>query len=87
MPRNIPASPWPFVGMAGLASALFLYGASVLVAPWWAVVLLLAAWLGFFVTGCRWWTPHPKRLPLLAVASIVFWFLALLGGSILFDWS
>ncbi|WP_156388691.1 hypothetical protein [Nocardioides sp. Root151] len=87
MSRNVPASPWPFVGMGGLACALFLYGASGLVAPWWAVVVLLLVWVGFLVTACVWWTPHPKRLPVLAVVAIAFWFVALLGGSILFDWS
>ncbi|KRF15503.1 hypothetical protein ASG90_12510 [Nocardioides sp. Soil797] len=87
MPRNVPASPWPFVGMGGLACAFFLYGASALVAPWWFVALLMLVWVAFLVTGCRWWTPYPKRLPILAVASIVVWFVTLLGGSVLFDWS
>ena len=71
MPRNEPTSPLPFVGMGGLACALFLYGASGLVAPWWAVAVLLLVWVGFFVTACLWWTPHPKRLPVLAVVAVV----------------
>lgn len=73
--------------MGGLACAFFLYGASALVAPWWFVALLMLVWVAFLVTGCRWWTPYPKRLPILAVASIVVWFVTLLGGSVLFDWS
>lgn len=87
MPRNEPASPLPFIGMGGLACALFLYGASGLVAPWWAVVLLLLVWVVFFAVGCAWWTQHPRRLPVLAVVAIVFWFVALLGGAAVFDWS
>ena len=31
------------------------YAASGLVAPWWAVALLLALWLVLFVRACRWW--------------------------------
>ena len=37
-------SPWPFVGMAGMACVFFLYAASGLLAPWWAVVVLLVLW-------------------------------------------
>ena len=48
--------PWPFVGMAGMACAFFLYAASGLVAPWWGVVLLLLVWLVLFVIACAWWT-------------------------------
>ena len=70
------ASPWPFVGMAGMAAAFFLYAASGLVAPWWGLTILLFVWLVLFVTACRWWTPHPRRLPLLAIVAVVFWYLA-----------
>lgn len=71
---NQKISPWPFIGMGGLACALFLYGASVLLVPWWAVLILVVLWLVLFVAACRWWTPHPGRLPWLALFSIVFWF-------------
>ena len=62
--------------MAGMAAAFFLYAASGLVAPVWALTVLMFVWLVLFVTACRWWTPHPRRLPLLAVAAVVFWFAA-----------
>jgi hypothetical protein len=80
-------SPWPFVGMGGLACAFFLYAASGLVAPWWGVVLLLLVWLAFFVTACLWWTPYPARLPLLALASWVFWFAAVTAGGAWLGWT
>ena len=67
------ASPWPFVGMTGLACALFLYAASVLFAPWWVVTLLILAWLGLLLLAAAWWTPHPTRLPWVAVAAFVLW--------------
>ena len=38
-------------------------------APVWALTVLMFVWLVLFVTACRWWTPHPKRVPLLAVAA------------------
>jgi len=66
-----------------MTASLFLYGASLLVAPWYAVAGLLVVWLGFFVLCLRWWTPHPGRLPWVAVASMVVWFVLLVGGSAL----
>ena len=44
-------------------------------------------WLVLFVTACRWWTPHPRRLPLLAVAAVVFWFLAVSAGVAWLGWT
>lgn len=68
-----PVSPWPFVGMAGMASVLFLYGASVLFLPWWAVVLLVVVWIALFVVACAWWTLHPTWVPGVAGAALVVW--------------
>jgi hypothetical protein len=73
-----PVSPWPFVGMAGMASVLFVYGASVLFLPWWAVVVLVVAWVALFVVACAWWTLHPTWVPWVAVAALAVW-LAFLG--------
>ena len=83
-PRQI--SPWPFVGMGLMAATLFLYGASGLLAPAWAVVALLLVWLVLFVLSCRWWTPHPKRLPFVALFAVVFWFAALVAGGAFLGW-
>ncbi len=80
-PTRTKASPWPFVGMIGMAAAFFLYAASGLVAPVWALTVLMFVWLVLFVTACRWWTPHPRRVPLLAVAAVVFWFAAITAGG------
>ena len=66
-------SPWPFVGMAGMACALFLYLASLLFAPWWAVALLVVVWIGLFVAACAWWTPHPRWVPVVAVVALLAW--------------
>jgi len=86
-PARHKASPWPFVGMAGMAAAFFLYAASGLVAPVWALTLLMFVWLALFVTACRWWTPHPTWVPLLPVAAVVFWFAAVTAGVAWLDWT
>ncbi|KQW43992.1 hypothetical protein ASC77_21605 [Nocardioides sp. Root1257] len=75
--RLTPASPWPFVGMAGMACAFFLYAASGLIVPWWAVVLLLGVWVALFAVACAWWTLHPTRLPWVAVLALVVWVAAI----------
>jgi len=80
-------SPWPFVGMAGMACAFFLYAASGLLAPWWAVVVLLLVWLVLLVVATRWWTPHPNRVPLVAVLAVVLWFAAMNAGGAWLGWT
>jgi hypothetical protein len=81
------ASPWPFVGMAGMACAFFLYAASGLLAPWWGVVLLLAVWVLLLVVACAWWTPHPRRLPWVAVFAVVLWFAVVSAGGVWWGWT
>lgn len=80
-------SPWPFVGVAGLVSVLFLYGAGGLFAPWWVVVLLIAVWLVLFVLACRWWTPRPRLVALLPVVATVLWFAVMVAGGVWLDWT
>ncbi|GAA1807496.1 hypothetical protein GCM10009795_060850 [Nocardioides hankookensis] len=72
------ASPWPFIGMAGMACTFFLYAASGLVVPWWAAVGLLVVWVALLVVACAWWTPHPRRLPGVAVLALLLWVAAIL---------
>ena len=79
-------SPWPFAGMVLMASAFFLYAASGLVAPWWAVVVLMSVWTALFVLCCRWWTPYPKRLVSVALGSMALWFVFLVLGAALLGW-
>jgi hypothetical protein len=86
-PRTDKASPWPFVGMAGMAAAFFLYAASGLVAPLWGVALLIGLWLVMFVLACLWWTPHPKRVLLLPVVAILLWFALVSAGGYFLDWT
>lgn len=85
--RTGPASPWPFIGMAGMAAALFLYAASGLVAPGWAVVLLLLLWAAMFALAVAWWTPHPKRVAVLPVVAVVLWFGLVTAGGAFLGWT
>lgn len=81
------ASPWPFAGMIGMACVAFLIGASVLAAPWYAVLGLSLVWVVTLVVAIRWWTPHPTRLPWLPVGLTVLWIATVAGGARVFDWS
>jgi len=80
------ASPWPFVAMAGLAGCFFLYAASVLIAPWWAVAALLAFWAVLLVVACRWFTRRPRLSVVLPVVAVVVWWGVLVLGAALLDW-
>lgn len=77
------ASPWPFAGMIGLACTAFLIGASVLLSPWWLVLMLAAVWVVALVLAVRWWTPHPRRLPAVAGVVAVVWLAAVVGQAAL----
>lgn len=86
-PRRDRASPWPFAGMIGMACVLFLIGASLLAAPWYAVVGLLVLWCAVLVVAVTWWTPHPNWVPWLPVGLGVVWFGTVVGGAALFHWN
>jgi hypothetical protein len=68
--------------MIGLVCVLFLDLGSTIVLAWWAVGLLVLAWIALFVVACAWWTPHPRRLPWLAVAGLVVWVLVVVVVSL-----
>ncbi|WP_370248249.1 hypothetical protein [Nocardioides sp.] len=79
-------SPWPFAGLVLMAGSFFLHAASVTVAPWWAVVLLLVLWALELRLCLRWFTPHPRRLVPVALGGMVLWFAVLVGGAVAFSW-
>ncbi len=90
MPRRSSAAPaadpWPWVGLALMPCVLFLYGASALVAPWWAVALLVVLWVVLFAQCLRWWSSHPRRLVPVAAAATLVWFVTLVAGAALLGW-
>ncbi len=68
--------------MIGLVCVLFLDLGSTIVLRWWVVGLLVLAWVVLFVVACAWWTPHPRRVPWLAVTGLVIWVLVVVGVSL-----
>lgn len=79
--RRAPLSPWPFVGIGGLACLGFLYGGSLIFLPWWVVAILYVLWLPLMVTGTRWFAVRPKGVIWLAVAGVVTWLVAVLAAA------
>ena len=80
-------SPWPFVGMAGMACAFFMYAVSGPAgAPWWAAVGLMLVWLVLLFVGTAWWSLHPTWVPWVAVVAIVGWVLVMLAGGTWLGW-
>jgi hypothetical protein len=68
--------------MIGLACVLFLDLGTAGVLRWWAVVVLVVAWVVLFVVACAWWTPHPRRLPWLAGFGLVLWLAVVVGVNL-----
>ena len=75
-----------FIGMAGIATMAFLYFFSGLIAPLWAVAVLITIWTVHFVYGCRWFMTHPIRVFFLPVSLAIIWFASITLGEILLDW-
>jgi hypothetical protein len=76
----------PFIGMSMLAAAVFLYGYSAVVVPWYVFVALLLVWVFLLLVSLAWWSLHPERLPWVAALAFVIWFAVMLGGGLAFDW-
>ena len=70
--------------MIGLACVLFLDLGTAGVLRWWAVGVLVVAWLGLFLLACAWWTPHPRRLPWLACVGLVLWVVVVVVVNVAF---
>ncbi|HWL98135.1 MAG TPA: hypothetical protein VNP20_12360 [Nocardioidaceae bacterium] len=77
----------PWIGMAGLVTMLWLYGASALVAPPWAVAVLVVLWLVQFVLACRWFSRRPYVVLAMPVIAIVVWLSAIVAGDVLLGWT
>ena len=80
-------SPWPFVGMAGMACVFFLYAASGLLAPWWAVVVLLVIWALLLFLATAWWKLHPTWVPGIPVFAVALWFGVMNAGGAWLGWT
>lgn len=76
------------VGLILLLVELPFYLASGLMAPLWAVVVLVLLWAALFGLGCYWtWASrHPYRVLALPVVAIIVWFAAMYLGETLLGW-
>ena len=75
-----------FIGMAGMATMLFLILASGTVLPWYAIAALTIVWVAALVQGTRWFLSNPTRVLLLPVLLLLLWLVTLMLGVTLFGW-
>lgn len=87
MPKLEPTSPWPFIGMAGMACMFFLNGAVGLYAPWWGVTILLFKWLVLLLVAIRLWTPRPRAVVAPPVVDFVLWITIVWAGGAWWGWT
>jgi hypothetical protein len=77
-----------WAGFAAFLATLFFYAAAGLLAPGWAVVLLLVVWVALLAVAI--WLLRSRRplfvLP-LPVASWLIWFGALTAGESFLGWT
>jgi hypothetical protein len=72
--------------MAGLVTVLWLYGASALVAPAWAVSALVLLWLAQFVLACRWFSRRPYAVLVMPLVALCLWFAVVMAGATWLGW-
>lgn len=75
------------LGVALLVAALPFYLASGLMAPLWAIGVLLLIWVVLFALACRWFRRHPYRVIILPVVAAAVWFGGMTAGELLLDWT
>jgi hypothetical protein len=88
--REKPSSGARIVGAIGLLAHLAMlvwYAASGLVAPGWAVALLLLVWAALLGFGIWLWIRRPAFVPLVPVAAAAIWFGAISAGEAFLNWT
>ncbi|MEQ4205841.1 hypothetical protein ABN028_04135 [Actinopolymorpha sp. B17G11] len=76
-----------WVGIVLLFPVLYLYVVSGLVAPIWAVVVLVACWLVLGLCAVRWVRRRPLVVLALPFVGVVFWLAVVSLGEVLFGWT
>jgi hypothetical protein len=77
-----------WLGLAGLLATLIFYAASGLLAPGWAVTVLLVVWLGLLAVAI--WLLRARRpvyVLLTPVVGALIWFGALTAGENWLGWT
>ena len=88
--REKPSSGARVVGVIGLIAHLAMlvwYAASGLVAPSWAVVVLLTVWAALLAFGIWLWFRRPAFVPLVPVAAAAIWFGSISAGEAFLGWT
>ena len=75
--------------MIALAAVFFLMAVTptVVDAPWWVTVLMLAVWALALAQACRWFVRHPRAVLVLPVLLAVAWFGVVLAGARWLGWA
>lgn len=77
----------PWVGLAVMVAVLPFYLASGLVAPLWAVVMLLLCWVLMVYLGIRYRRRVPWLMLALPVVAVALWFGVLTAGEAWLGWT
>jgi hypothetical protein len=77
----------PWLGLAAMVAVLPFYLASGLVAPLWAIVLLLLLWVTMVYVGWRLRRTYPYLLLVMPVAAMAIWFATLSAGEAWLGWT
>jgi hypothetical protein len=76
-----------WVGMLGQLASLVWYMASGLVAPGWAVIVLLVIWLGLFGFAIYLLRKRPAWVLVVPVLATAIWFGAISAGEAWLGWT
>lgn len=77
----------PWVGIGAMVVVLPFYLASGLLAPFWAVALLMTCWMLFVYLGLRLRRSRPWLVLFLPVVAFAWWFLVLSAGEAWLGWT
>jgi hypothetical protein len=70
----------PFIAIAGLVVALFLYAYSAIaLASWLHTIVLPVVWLVLFAFACAWFNRRPQACIALAACAFAVWFGVMVG--------
>jgi hypothetical protein len=76
-----------WVGLVGHLALFIWYAASGLVAPGWAVTLLLLIWTAFLALAIRLLVTRPLYVPLVPLTALLFWIMAISAGEAWLGWT
>ncbi|MGH3496789.1 MAG: hypothetical protein ACRDP1_04920 [Nocardioidaceae bacterium] len=76
----------PFIAAGALAVLLWIFLASLLFAPWWAVVVLVAWWLLLVPATISWGRRRPATCGLVPVIGIIGWAALTAVGAYWLGW-